>query len=218
MGVFEHFPYANFHELNISWILDKIKELEDVIGSQIVDIVARAGVAENAQAISNLTETVETNATTAHNEAAAASQAAATADSKAVTAQTTATSAGTAASAAQSTADNAIAQLANKANNGIPLANYLYISEKHSAGTSTTVAASPVSGSNRYVAIVMVEENRGESAIYGVTYRQNDASHNKITLIMGNTVNVALDNASGTISIPLQDWSKAVILSTAQFE
>ena len=93
MGVFEHFPYVNYHELNLSWILRKLKELEDVIGTQIVDLVARAGVAENAQAISDLTETVETNATTAHNEAAAA--------------QSTANSAANAASAAQTSANTA---------------------------------------------------------------------------------------------------------------
>lgn len=27
MGVFEHFPYVNFHEMNLDWILTKIKEL-----------------------------------------------------------------------------------------------------------------------------------------------------------------------------------------------
>ena len=87
MGVFEHFPYVNFHELNFTWILDKIKELEDVIATQIVDIVARAGVAANAQAINDLTATVNANAITAHNEADAAMQAATTADGKAVQAQ-----------------------------------------------------------------------------------------------------------------------------------
>lgn len=100
MGVFEHFPYVNYHELNLSWILRKLKELEDVIGTQIVDLVARAGVAENAQAIADLTDTVEENATTAHNEATAAAQAAATADGKAVSAQTTANAAQSAANTA----------------------------------------------------------------------------------------------------------------------
>ena len=28
MGVFEHFPYANFHELNLDWLLRKMKELD----------------------------------------------------------------------------------------------------------------------------------------------------------------------------------------------
>lgn len=106
MGVFEHFPYVNYHELNLSWILRKLQELEDVIGSQIVDLVARAGVAENAQAIADLTDTVEENATTAHNEATAAQTTADTAASTANSAQTLATNAAAAASTAQSGVDN----------------------------------------------------------------------------------------------------------------
>ena len=86
MGVFEHFPYVNFHELNFDWMVAKIKELEDVIGTQIVDIVARAGVAANAEAISDLSDTVDQNAITAHNESQAASNAAASAQNTADTA------------------------------------------------------------------------------------------------------------------------------------
>ena len=100
MGVFEQFPYVNFHELNLSWIVNKLKELEDVIGTQIVDIVARAGVAANAQAIQDLSDTVDANAITAHNEtvaaqntANAAASAASVADGKAVAAQNTANTA-----------------------------------------------------------------------------------------------------------------------------
>ena len=31
MGLFENFPYANFHELNLDWILHELKELETEI-------------------------------------------------------------------------------------------------------------------------------------------------------------------------------------------
>lgn len=92
MGVFEQFPYVNFHELNLSWIINKLKELEDIIGTQIVDVVARAGVAANTQAIQNLSQTVTQNATTAHNESQAAANAA---------------------SAAQNTADGAVTSITN---------------------------------------------------------------------------------------------------------
>ena len=27
MGLFEHFPYTNFHELNLTWFLDTFREL-----------------------------------------------------------------------------------------------------------------------------------------------------------------------------------------------
>lgn len=33
MGLFEQFPYANFHELNLDWILKKIKELDEKVDS-----------------------------------------------------------------------------------------------------------------------------------------------------------------------------------------
>ena len=33
MGLFEQFPYANFHELNLDWILNKIKELDEKVDS-----------------------------------------------------------------------------------------------------------------------------------------------------------------------------------------
>ena len=33
MGLFEQFPYCNFHELNLDWILKKIKELDEKVNS-----------------------------------------------------------------------------------------------------------------------------------------------------------------------------------------
>lgn len=33
MGLFEQFPYSNFHELNLDWILAKIKELDEKVDS-----------------------------------------------------------------------------------------------------------------------------------------------------------------------------------------
>ena len=107
MGVFEHFPYVNFHELNLSWIVNKLKELEDAISQQVVDLVARAGVAANAQAISNLSTTVTNNATTAHNEALAAQNTANNAVNTANSASSTATTASNTASAASTAAATA---------------------------------------------------------------------------------------------------------------
>lgn len=55
MGVFEHFPYTNFHELNLDWILAKIKELDgglyDRVDAIITDILSGN---ENPPANSNL--------------------------------------------------------------------------------------------------------------------------------------------------------------------
>lgn len=93
MGVFENFPYTNFHELNFDWILNKIRELENIIETHIIDPVARALATQNAQDISNLTttvtnlsNTVSSNKTLAHNEATAAQT---TADNALATANAT---------------------------------------------------------------------------------------------------------------------------------
>lgn len=42
MGLFEQFPYANFHELNLDWILQKIKELDEKVDSIEDRILAQA--------------------------------------------------------------------------------------------------------------------------------------------------------------------------------
>ena len=33
MGLFEHFPYTNFHELNLDWIIQTVKELDEKVNS-----------------------------------------------------------------------------------------------------------------------------------------------------------------------------------------
>lgn len=42
MGLFEQFPYANFHELNLDWILAKIKELDEKVDNIEDRILAQA--------------------------------------------------------------------------------------------------------------------------------------------------------------------------------
>ena len=105
MGVFEHFPYTNFHELNLDWIVERLKYIEE---HTTVDTVARAGVAQNAQDISDLQTTVTNNETTAHNEALAAQNTATNALNTAYSASGTATNANNTANAAQ-TAINTLA-------------------------------------------------------------------------------------------------------------
>lgn len=50
MGVFENLPYINFHELNLEWIVKKIKELEDAIGTAQEAAETATEAAEEAQA------------------------------------------------------------------------------------------------------------------------------------------------------------------------
>lgn len=213
MGVFEHFPYVNFHELNLSWIINKLKELEDVIGSQIVDIVARAGVAANAQAISDLTTTVNDNAVTAHNEASAAQTTADNAQTSANTAQSTANTAQSTATAAQSLANSVNSQLANKLDNGVLLQNSLFAASKETAANAATVFFT--NAADRYSALLFITKNDGSSSIYAVFYKTGVSAD--ANLLSGTISNIYTDQTTGHLGIPLPAWSSCNIISTAQF-
>lgn len=132
MGLFEHFPYTNFHELNLGWFLNKFKSLltewasyitifngirdeaeaaaEDAHEALSAAEIAQ-GAAENALAQANTTLTAANNAVTeaqttlAGAEAALAGAEAAQAAAEA--AQTAAETAQTGAEAAQTAAEAA---------------------------------------------------------------------------------------------------------------
>lgn len=48
MGVFEHFPYSNFHEMNIDWILGLLKKWEDIADNikEMIDEAVEEGLSE----------------------------------------------------------------------------------------------------------------------------------------------------------------------------
>ena len=52
MGLFEQFPYSNFHNLNLNWIISKIKHIDDNVAGTSADAEAAAAAAESAQAYS----------------------------------------------------------------------------------------------------------------------------------------------------------------------
>lgn len=57
MGLFENFPYSNFHELNLDWILHKLKELE----TEITNFVAINSVKYANPIVWDITSQYETN-------------------------------------------------------------------------------------------------------------------------------------------------------------
>ena len=57
MGLFENFPYANFHELNLDWVLHELKELE----TEITNFVAINSVKYANPIIWDITSQYETN-------------------------------------------------------------------------------------------------------------------------------------------------------------
>lgn len=42
MGTFEQFPYTNYHDLNLDWIIEALKELND----RVTDLEARVTALE----------------------------------------------------------------------------------------------------------------------------------------------------------------------------
>lgn len=48
MGLFSNFPYTNFHELNMNWIISKIKEIEQQIPEGLIGIAKGGTGASNA--------------------------------------------------------------------------------------------------------------------------------------------------------------------------
>ncbi len=48
MGLFEHWPYTNFHNLNLDWIIDKVKNINDDVASAQASAESAAGSAEAA--------------------------------------------------------------------------------------------------------------------------------------------------------------------------
>ena len=54
-GLFENFPYTNFHEVNLGWVIKTVKELADQYGGvgEMLDEIS-AAVAGNTAAIASL--------------------------------------------------------------------------------------------------------------------------------------------------------------------
>lgn len=48
MGLFSNFPYTNFHELNLDWIINKVKEIEQQIPEGLIGIAKGGTGANNA--------------------------------------------------------------------------------------------------------------------------------------------------------------------------
>ena len=59
MGVFEKLPYTNFHELNLNWVLKKIKQIETSVNNLTAAVQDLESRVEALEAIVNPTEEPE---------------------------------------------------------------------------------------------------------------------------------------------------------------
>ena len=116
MGIFEHFPYTNFHDLNLDKILERTHEAEAAAAASAED--AAQAAADAAQAAADVAQAAA-DATLALNTANAANTAAGNAVSTANAANTAAGNAVSIANAANTAAGNAV-NTANSALAAIP--------------------------------------------------------------------------------------------------
>ena len=105
MGLFDNFPWVNTHELNLNWIIQKMKEW----GKESAENVSAAKTAaENAATLAGNAATLAGNAATAaENAATSAGNAATSAGNAATSAGNAATSAENAATSAENAAQTA---------------------------------------------------------------------------------------------------------------
>lgn len=77
MAVFENFPYTNFHELNLDWIIAKVKEyieksedLEDFVNESIEDqnVIIEQAVKDLAEGMEDLRDYITANLRVIANE------------------------------------------------------------------------------------------------------------------------------------------------------
>lgn len=127
MGLFEHFPYTNFHDLNLDVILQRVKSAEAAAASsaedaadsaaiaQGLDDQIAAAVANSANAVSAASNAVST-ANSAASNASTALSTANTAASNASTAVSTANTAASDAAIAKSDASSAVTEAAAAVN------------------------------------------------------------------------------------------------------
>ncbi len=158
MGLFEHFPYTNFHDLNLDKILERTKEAE---------IAVKASAADAAQAAADAAA-IHGEATQALNTANAASAAAANAVNTANAANTAAGNAVNTANAANTAAGNAV----NTAGNAVNTAN----AANTAAGNAVSTANAANTAAGNAVNTANTASNNATNAVNTANAAAADAA------------------------------------------
>ena len=163
MGLFEHFPYTNFHDLNLDVILQRVKSAETAAASSAEDAAASAAIAQGLEdqisaavansanavsAASNAVSTANTAASNASTALSTANTAASNASTALSTANTAASNAATALSTANTAASNAataVTSAASSASSAESAATSAAASATSAESAATSAAASAAS-------------------------------------------------------------------------
>lgn len=204
MGIFEHNPYTNIHNMNLDWMLRTVQEASTDASS------AKA----TAESMEDDLQTAMTNASTALTTANSAASDAALALSTANNALNTASAAQSTANTAQSTANTAVTNAAtaqstaNTAVTNAATAQSTADTAVSNASTAQTTAASAVTAAAN--ALTEAESKLPASyAVYDGTVNLLKLNISSQTSIPGVTHTV---NANGTITLNGEATSDSTLL------
>lgn len=186
MGLFNHFPYPDTHQLNLDWILDMLGGIQKALTDAQAAATAAENSATSAQTFANNAQTFANNA----QDSATSAQDSATAQPSAQQAKAAATAAKTSATNAQTSAENAqmsVTQAHTFANSAQTSANIAQTSAT-SAQTSANIAQDAATSAQD--SATSAQESATELA---ALLFNNAGAHNAIYRgkSLGNTVTTA---------------------------
>lgn len=206
MGLFEHFPYTNFHELNLGWFLDKFKALlaewgiyqpifegiRDEAEAAAEDAAEALAAAETAQGAA---ETALAQANTAITTANTAVTEAQTARDAAVAAQTGAEAARAGAETAQAGAEAALAD-AVTAKNAAVAAQTAAEAANTAAQGAKTAAETARTGAEAALAGAVTAK---DAAVAAQIYAEAAANRAEASVAVDAELRVVWDNTNSEI-------------------
>lgn len=93
----------------------------------------------------------------------------------------------------------------------------IYSFRKENGSTAGDVVFTP-DDVTRYVALLFITNNNGSHAIYAITYYKTGQTPATITKLIGTDItSLAVDSSTGAISLYLNNWSSAVLLTPSQY-
>lgn len=171
MSLFEHVPYTNFHDLNLSWILkftNRVKgKLDEIDASVAAALAAQAGAEDAEAGAVDAKDAAEAAAAQAAGSATQAGQSATNAANSAIQAQQSATAAQTAAQQAAgsaNTAQQAAQQAGTSGTSAQQAAQQAAQSATNAAGSATQAAGSAANAANSATAAGTSATNAANSA------------------------------------------------------
>lgn len=92
---------------------------------------------------------------------------------------------------------------------------YFYDAYKRTTVSADTVTLKNTTNIDRYVALLFIVQNYGNSGIYAINYKRTVKA--VVEKISGDAVTVSVDINTGDISVNLQTWSEVAYFGIVPF-